>query len=165
MIKINTENQNNKREIDLSKIRKISRIVLGEMKIPDSEINIVFVTNSKMRVINRKYFGRDRATDVISFPSGTGIDSNTCGDPASDRGKKRRKDSPAGHIFLGDIAISSDKASQNAEIYGTEFSEEIALYVIHGILHLLGYDDTAKEPGILMRRKENELLQKTRKYF
>ncbi|MGB3082486.1 MAG: rRNA maturation RNase YbeY, partial [Candidatus Omnitrophota bacterium] len=88
--------------------------------------------------INRRYLGKDVSTDVIAFPGDIG----------------RR--------FLGDIAVSTDKAAQNAKEYGNSFIEEVALYVIHGILHLTGYDDHEKKDTEAMRRKENELFQKAK---
>jgi probable rRNA maturation factor len=137
-IKINCENRNSKRRIDLGKIKKAAGKVLRLLKKKDSELNIVFLSNQKIRAINRRYLGKDISTDVIAFP----------GDIA------RR--------FLGDIAVSTDKAAQNAKKYGNSFIEEVALYVIHGILHLTGYDDRGKKDTKAMRRKEDELFQKTR---
>lgn len=137
-IKINCENRNNKKRIDLAKIKKAAGKALRLLKKKDSELNIVFLSNQKIRAINRRYLGKDVSTDVIAFPGDIG----------------RR--------FLGDIAVSTDKAAQNAKEYGNSFIEEVALYVIHGILHLTGYDDHEKKDTEAMRRKENELFQKAK---
>jgi len=104
-------------------------------------VNIIFVSNQKIRALNRKYFGSDQATDVISFPSGD--------------------DFPEESEFMGDIVISSDKAVQNAKAYGVTFDKEISLYVIHGILHLLGFEDKTKKGRATMRSMEDECLKKT----
>ncbi|MGD2278708.1 MAG: rRNA maturation RNase YbeY [Candidatus Omnitrophota bacterium] len=141
-IKINCENRNKKRRIDLGKIEKIARKTLRLLKKTNAEINIVFFSNQKIRAINRLFLGKDESTDVIAFPSDEKI--------GPDR------------AFLGDIAVSSDKAFRNAAEYGTAFTEEAALYVIHGILHLTGYDDRTEKDGEIMRRKEDELSQKTK---
>ena len=60
----------------------------------------------------------------------------------------------------GDIAISVDTASRNAKVYNTTKTKEILLYLIHGILHLSGYDDSTKKGSGLMQRKEDALLNK-----
>jgi len=143
MIKVNLENQNKKRKINLSLVEKIAKKVLQELKKDDSEINIIFISNQKIRVLNRKYFNRDNATDVIAFPSGEEIHETR---------------------FLGDIAISTDKAKQNAIIFKVSFFEEVTLYVIHGILHLLGYKDTTGKNRKIMRKKEDELKQRIKNF-
>ena len=139
-IKINSENRNRKRRIDLSKTEKVAKTVLRMLGKDGVELDIVFFSNQKIRALNRAYLGVDAATDVIAF--------------ASEEDK-----------FLGDIAISSDRAAQNARIYGVTFGEEIALCLIHGILHLAGYEDTTGKSRKIMREKENELLQKIRKFL
>jgi len=94
-----------------------------------------------------RYLDTDAPTDVIAFPA-KGI---------RDKGPKVKR-------LFGDIAISSDKAARNAKIYGMSFSEEITLYVIHGILHLVGYKDSTDRSRAIIRKKENELLQKVKKF-
>lgn len=122
-------------------------------KRDNAELNIIFLSSQKIRALNRAYLGTDTATDVLAFPPG--------GTRVREKGKRVKGKE---REFLGDIAISSDRASANARIYGTRFTEELALYVIHGTLHLLGYEDATEEGRAAMRRKENELLQKAGKH-
>ena len=138
-IRINCENRNSKRRIDLAKMKKVAGKALRTLKKGDAELNIVFFSSQKIRAMNRRYLGKDASTDVIAFQS---------------EGRQR---------FLGDIAISTDKAARNAKEYGTTFAQETALYVIHGILHLAGYDDLRKKDSRVMRRIENELFQKAKR--
>lgn len=147
-LRINSVNQNTKRKIDLSKIDKAARATLRALGKKDAEVNIVILSNQAIRALNRKYLKRDRSTDVIAFPAG-----------------KELKGEGKGPKYFGDIAISSDKAATNAREYGTKFTEEVALYVIHGTLHLAGYTDTGKKDRARMQRKENELLQKIRTFL
>jgi probable rRNA maturation factor len=140
-IKIYCDNRNKKRKIDLDRIKKVARKALEALKKTSAEINIVFFSNQKIRAINRKYLKKDASTDVIAFP-----------------GEGRRR-------IAGDVAISTDKAYRNAKEYGTTFMEETVLYVIHGILHLAGYDDRSKRTVKIMRRKEDELFQKAKKFL
>lgn len=146
MATIHCENQNKKRQIDLDMLERVARITLKELKKTNYEIVLLFVSNQKIRAINRKYLNKDHSTDVISFDyEGAG------------------KNPSLMKLFLGDIIISSDKAFQNSIEYGTTFFEEVALYVIHGILHLTGYNDISKAERATMRRKEDALLQKIKK--
>ena len=123
---------------------------MAGLKKKNCELNISFMSSQRIRVYNRKYFKKDKATDVIAFPAGESIVSNH-----EARSTK--------HEFLGDIAISTDRAKHNAKIYGTSFLEETVLYVIHGVLHLLGYEDTSLEKRDLMKAKENEIFQRVKK--
>ena len=146
MARIHCENQNKKRQIDLDVLESVARITLRELKKTNYEIVLLFVSNQKIRAINRKYLNKDHSTDVISF-------DYECGG----------KNPSFKELFLGDIIVSTDKALQNSIEYGTTFFEEVALYVIHGILHLSGYNDTSKLERATMRRKEDALLRKIKK--
>ena len=88
-----------------------------------------------MREYNTFYRNIRKTTDVLSFP----------------------QDGPDNKI-LGDIIISTETAKRRSKVYQIGFDEEIANLVIHGILHLLGYDHKHKREAILMREKEKELL-------
>ncbi|MFH1552332.1 MAG: rRNA maturation RNase YbeY [Candidatus Omnitrophota bacterium] len=155
-IKINSKNLNKKRRTDLLKTEKVAKLVLKELGEDGVELNIIFLSNQRIRALNRAYLSVDTATDVIAFPS-RGQISRSLWVKA-----RRTKDA---REFLGDIAISSDKAAQNAAFYGTTFMEEIALYVIHGTLHLMGYKDITKKARVRIQRKENEFLQKAKKFL
>jgi probable rRNA maturation factor len=141
-ITVNSENLNKKRRIDLSKTGKVAAEVLKALKKKNSEVNIVFFSSQKMRGLNKRYTGRDNSTDVLAFPSDG--------------------DDPR---FTGDIAICTDKAAKNARVYGSTFIEETALYVIHGILHLSGYDDTSERSRKVMRKKEERLAEKIKRFL
>lgn len=145
-IRINCENQNKRRRIDLVKVKKAARIALKELKKNKSEINIDFFSDQKIKGLNRRYLGINKATDVMAFPCQV---SSVKYQVSSD--------------ISGDIAISSDTAARNSKLYGTTFLEELILYVIHGILHLAGYKDKTKKERGLIRRKEHEILQRTRR--
>ncbi|MFH1395516.1 MAG: rRNA maturation RNase YbeY [Candidatus Omnitrophota bacterium] len=159
MVQINCINQNKKRKINIPGVTKVAAAVLRTHGKKNVEVNIVFVSNQKIRAIHRTYLGKDISTDVMAFPA--------------EQEKKKRKCSeqvfvsafPGKSNFLGDIIISSDKAFYNAKIFNTSFKEETALYVIHGLLHLLGYDDVSAVKKNVMKKKENEFLQKTRRFI
>lgn len=100
----------------------------------DAEVSVVVTDNVGIRKLNRKYRKMDRATDVLSFP---------LNDP----------------YMLGDIVISADKVSSQAEEFMVTEDEELGRLLVHGLLHLLGYDHViggrqARE----MKEKEEELM-------
>ena len=147
---INIENLNSGKKISRSEVQRVALLSAGRVCKKSCEVNIVFVTDRKLRALNRKYLGKNSVTDVLAFP-GEGFVENRSG-----VGSKRDS------CFLGDIAISSDRAARNADLYGVTFKEEIARYVAHGILHLGGYDDKTRAGKERMRKKEDEILRESR---
>lgn len=110
-----------------------------------AEVSVSFVDNSEIKELNREYRGKDRETDVLSFPSGEGdkVDINL----------------ETGAAVLGDIVISLEKASQQAEEYGHSIEREIAFLTVHSCLHLLGYDhETGAEDEAAMMKRQEEIL-------
>ena len=101
----------------------------------DSEICISFVDDETIRELNNTYRNINRATDVLSF----------------------LQDGPDFSI-LGDIVISVDTAKRHAVKYENTYEFEIKKLLVHGILHLLGFDHKKKKETIVMREKEKELL-------
>ncbi len=101
----------------------------------DSEICISFVDDETISELNNTYRNINRATDVLSFP----------------------QDGPDFSI-LGDIVISVDTAKSHAVIYKNTYEFEIKKLLVHGILHLLGFDHKKKKETMIMREKEKELL-------
>jgi probable rRNA maturation factor len=149
-IRINLENKNPRKKIDLGKLEKVARSVLRYYKMNSAEVNIRFLSSQKIRALNERYLNRNEATDVIAFQN----------DP-----EKPERAAGINENFLGDVAISTDRAEKNAKEYGTRFTEEVALYVIHGLLHLKGLEDKTPKGKQVMRGIENELLQKNKRYL
>ena len=108
--------------------------------IDDAELSIVFTTDSGIKRLNLLYRRQNRPTDVLAF--------------SMREGKPLKKDS----LILGDIAISVDRARKQAKRFKSSFKKEIYLYIIHGLLHLVGYDDKTRSLEKQMREKETALL-------
>lgn len=124
-------------------VRRIAAAALRRSGAQDAGLELVFVDDRSIRALNRRYMKRDRPTDVLSFAFAVA--------PA---GK------PAGATALaGAIFISVDRAKAQAKAFGAGFGEEIARYVIHGILHLFGYDDLTRRDRERMFAKEDEILR------
>ena len=127
---------------DISVLKEVAEKTLELEGVKNEvSVNFLFVDNEKIKELNRKFLNRNEPTDVISFGAkkGSGI-----------------KKSPKG--FIGEIAISAQMAEYNARQFGTTFKEELFLYIIHGILHLLGYDDRTKSQRRNMEKRQNRIL-------
>lgn len=144
MRRINVQNLAGRTDLDRGRVKKLAGRVMDILKINGCSVNIDLMTSQRIRALNRRYFGKDRATDVIAFPGGESDFPVT--------GSQMR--------HLGDIAISVDRARVNARSYSESFSRELARYVIHGLLHLSGETDTTRVARKKMKDKENKLLEK-----
>ncbi len=165
MIRLTIRNQNKKRPVDLLKIERLAKKVLLTEGKKNAILNIVFLSNQKIRAFNRAYLGKDCATDVLAFPLEDKQKKNAQGTFPEDPVLRKQKRNTRAKNVSGDIAISSDKAFSNAKIFKTSFKEEIMLYVIHGVLHLLGYSDVFDKKRVLMRKRENEFMRSAKKYL
>lgn len=124
--------------IEKNKIKKLVRSVFkAEKKGRDAELNIVFIDNKRIKEINKTFLGHNYATDVLSF---------AYHEPS-------RKNN-----ITGEIVISVEMAAKFAQKRGFSVEGEIALYLVHGLLHLLGYDDRQKSDAKKMHQREGELL-------
>lgn len=122
--------------VEKNKIRKLVRSILKAEK-KDAELSIVFVDNKRIKELNTTFLGHRNATDVLSFPY----------------------HEPSGHdTIAGEVIVSVEMAIQWAQKHAYSVEGEIALYLIHGILHLLGYDDKQKSDAKKMHQREGELL-------
>jgi rRNA maturation RNase YbeY len=98
------------------------------------DINIIFCSDSYLLDINLKYLGHDYFTDIITF------------------------DYCEGNLLSGDLFISIDSVRENASFYKVEFIDELRRVMVHGLLHLIGYDDKSVEEQKTMRAKEDYYL-------
>jgi probable rRNA maturation factor len=119
-------------------LREAARVVLEGEKIPEARISLAFVDNPTIHNLNKRYLNHDEPTDVLSFPlSGSGA-----------------------HTLEGEIVIGVEVAKVQAEERGHDIAVELALYVIHGLLHLSGYNDHSEKERKEMRERERQYLQK-----
>jgi probable rRNA maturation factor len=112
------------------------------------ELNVVFTDDKRIRVINREYRNKDKATDVLSFPQFQ---------PKEIRGQ--RKVRGIAGSYLGDLVISTETTLSQAKEFGVSPKEELVRLVVHGVLHLCGYDHEkvpAREAQA-MRRRERQI--------
>lgn len=139
--KISIINQQRALSISASTVRKLVKVILEEFKISCEELAVHFVSASLISKLHLKYFQDPSITDCITFP----ID-----DPYS---KKEAC------ICLGEIFICPAYAKNYSTSHGTNVYEELSLYTVHGILHLLGYDDLISSEKKKMRLREKQCLK------
>ena len=108
-----------------------------------AQVNVLVTDDAQMRELNRKFRKKDKATDVLSFPSLESVSAKN--------GNVR---------FAGDLAISCDIAAANAEQLGHSLAAEIKILVLHGLLHLAGYDH--EQDAGEMARKEARMRRELR---
>jgi probable rRNA maturation factor len=122
--------------IDRGRLREVARAVLAGENIADYEISLAFVDNATIHRLNKQFLDHDEPTDVLSFP-------------LSEPGAKK---------LAGELVVGAEVALQQARERGHEGQVELALYVIHGLLHLCGYDDKSPRAAKAMRALEKHYL-------
>ena len=127
----------------------------------DAELSLLFVDEQTIADLNKRFLGKDGPTDVLAFPideepaeGGRSPDSGGSG-PGVVPGEST--DLPT---LLGDVVICPAVAERNAPDHAGDYEDEIALLLVHGILHLMGMDHMDEEEAVIMERREQELLDK-----
>jgi len=131
--------------LNLKKIRRVAQKILADLALPDAELSILFVNDVQIQELNRRYLRRDKPTNVLAFPM-----------------RKGEYATLHPHI-LGDLAISVETAKRQSNRFGLNPMQMVTLLMIHGILHLVGYEHEGTRKGAReMALKQKELLQKCR---
>ncbi|WP_168061392.1 rRNA maturation RNase YbeY [Candidatus Manganitrophus noduliformans] len=120
-----------------------ARQILSLQKLDHAEMGIILVNNRQIRVYNRDYRKKDQPTDVLSFPMREGVGGELHPD------------------FLGDVMISLERSAEEAILYGRSRREQLLILLIHGVLHLLGYDhERSPKEERRMQRRERLLFKR-----
>jgi probable rRNA maturation factor len=140
-----------KSRIDKKYFQKIGGIVLAKLKKPENaELSLVFVGDAGMKKLNKEYRGINKTTDVLSFFYGEGkIHPN----PPLQKG---------GVGLLGEIIISMPQAKRQAKEKSYPLKRELSELFVHGILHLVGYEDETEEGYQRIIKKQKEILEHLR---
>ena len=126
-----------------TQMEKIAKTLLSALACNDKELSILLTDDAEIQQLNKEYRGKNQPTDVLSFPleesDGSGEES----------------------LLLGDVVISLETAERQAEEFGVSPQEEVLRLLIHGVLHLLGYDheNVSQQEARRMAEKEEELYQ------
>lgn len=123
----------------------------------EAEVNLLITDDKGIHEMNREHRGIDRPTDVLSFPSLTYEQAGNF--DFLEREEEIYNFHPdTGELLLGDIVISRDKVTEQADSYGHSQKREYAFLIAHSMLHLMGYDHMTQEEAAVMERKQTEIL-------
>ena len=123
--------------LEYARLKDCARAVLTGEKVKEAKVSLAFVDDVTIAGLNKRFLDHDGPTDVITFPY-------------SGRGAKKLE---------GEVVIGVEVARREAAERGHDVNTELCLYVIHGVLHLCGYDDRSPKDAAAIRRKEREYLR------
>ena len=132
MLSIDVCNAHRTRRVAASEAVRYVKRVLRAARVKNARVSVVFVDSRYSRRINRRYLNHDYVTDVISFPLETGA------------------------LLEGEVYVNLDRARTQATAYGVSYGSELARLVIHGTLHLVGYDDSTRKNARHMKAEEDD---------
>ena len=139
---IELRNSQKSLNIEESSVIALCRFVLENTGLPRCDLSVSLVDDNEITSLNKRYFGKLRPTDVISFPMEEHISEGS---------------------LLGDIVVCVDQAMRFANNSDLPVEEELSLYLIHGILHLIGERDNTSDDRLRMEKKQQGLLNMARK--
>ncbi len=135
-------NKQHSKKIPQKKVLQTAQAVLSALGCPDAELSILIVDDPHIEKLNREYLNRKGPTNVIAFPMHEGDFSNIT------------------PYLLGDVVISIDTAKKEGKIAGITTMERFTQLLVHGILHLIGYDhEKSEKEAKQMETKTNDLLK------
>jgi probable rRNA maturation factor len=135
MIRVPIANEQTTLSVDEQRIQRAVRMVLKEASIGEAEVSVAVVDDPTMRTLNKRYLNHDYATDALSF--------------VLEQTPERLE---------GQVIVSADTAQAEAARFGWAATDELLLYVIHGALHLAGFEDGTAEERTEMRARERACL-------
>jgi probable rRNA maturation factor len=140
-LKVAIGNRQRRHRVEAKRIRKLAERTLNALGFIDSELSVTIVGDRSIRRLNRDYRGIDKPTNVLSFPMSAGDFADV---------------NPE---LLGDVVISADTAFREAEEQGIGFFERLGFLLLHGILHVTGYDHerSGEAEAKRMERKQRQL--------
>ena len=131
-------------------LKKAASQLLREANMPRAQVSILLTDDGTIQELNRQYRGYDKPTDVLSFAQQDSLE-----------GAPPLPALPGEPTILGDVVISVDTAIQQAKTHNVTVEQELELLTVHGILHLLGYEDETEEGAKQMHSRERSLLNFT----
>ena len=130
-------------KVDERGLSRLAKRVLAGEETGRCDVTVILVDNAYIRALNRRWRKRNAPTDVLSFAMNLGPDA------------------AYNYGVLGDVYISVERAREQAREYGVSFREELARLVVHGVLHLAGYDHEKPAEARRMRSREETFLRTT----
>jgi probable rRNA maturation factor len=146
------------RKINRRLLKQITTALLADLKIEDAELEVDLVAGPEMTRLNERFLRHAGPTDVITFDY---AETGRAGSPPPADGA-HGVTRPA---ISGEIFVCVDEAVLQARKFGTSWQSEVARYIVHGILHLVGFDDSSAGARRKMKREENRRLRELSRRF
>lgn len=135
--------------LSIDAVRRLAALVMREEGLADdTEVSVLFVAEPQMAEYNERFMGREGATDVLAFPL-----------ESLQPGVVPERPAGAPPLNLGDVIIAPSYVAAQAERLGVDYDHELSLMVVHGLLHLLGYDHAEDDEAEIMESRERALLE------
>ena len=142
--------------VDVARWCELAERLLADRRLgEDVELNVLFVDEESMASLNRRFLSREGPTDVLSFPIEDEVSVSPPNQSLCGPGRRQETDPP---LLLGDVVICPAVAARNAPAHAGTYDDELALLLVHGILHLMGMDHEDDEEAARMESLEQELL-------
>jgi probable rRNA maturation factor len=150
-------------DVDLLRWVRLARFVLSEENVPEeAELSVIFVDEQAITDLNERFLGGTGPTDVLSFPMDDDVVLGGRQPDQGGRGPGSPSEPGDPPVVLGDVVVCPQIAARQARERGQPASDELALLVVHGVLHLLNYDHAEERESATMKRRERELLDRFR---
>jgi probable rRNA maturation factor len=153
--------------VDVVRWVRLAQLVLDGERVgprygPTAEMSLLFVDEPTIADLNEKFLGTTGPTDVLSFPMDDELPPGGRQPDQGGRGPGAPTEPGDPPTLLGDVVVCPTVADRQAREHGRAFDDELALLVVHGVLHLLDYDHADPEEAVVMRRREQQLLERFR---
>ena len=142
-------NRQRAKKLAVRPLNKIVAALLAELAVTDARLEIVLVGAAEMTRLNETYLRHEGSTDVITF----------------DYAERQKAEGGKRNQLHGEIFVCVDEAVAQAERFKTTWQSEMVRYLVHGVLHLLGYDDLRGDSRRKMKREENRLVRELSRRF
>jgi probable rRNA maturation factor len=170
-IEVFVADEQSQQPVDVKRWSALAERLVADRRLgPDVELNVLYVDETAMSALNQRFLSHEGPTDVLSFPIeddlvlpiGPPGTISPRGSGPGRRGDEWEDDSPGPGIplLLGDVVICPQVAARNAPEHAGTYDDELALLLVHGLLHLLGMDHEADEEATAMEALEQELLER-----
>ena len=147
--------------VDVLRFVRLAQLVLREERAPtEAEVSVIFVNEEAIADLNRRFLDEAGPTDVLAFPLDDDAPPSGRQPDEGGRGPGAPPDGTDIPVILGDVVVCPAVAERNAAEHGRAVDDELALLVVHGVLHLLDYDHAEPEQADRMQRRERELLDR-----
>ena len=147
--------------VDVLRFVRLAELVLREERAPnDAELSVIFVDEQAITDLHERFLDEPGPTDVLAFPLADDVAPGGRQPDEGGRGPGAPPDPTDLPRVLGDVVVCPTVAKRQAEERGLAVDDELALLVVHGVLHLLDYDHAAPAEAERMKRRERELLER-----